>query len=69
MVAEGHLLVNHTDDHRSFTGYSTQTRPLTSAQRTAELSGAEAAVTAAGRTEDGTVVPAPVRGPGRRRAA
>lgn len=48
MVAEGHLLVNHTDDHRSFTGFSTQTRPLTAAQRAAELSGAEAAVAAVG---------------------
>jgi peptidoglycan/xylan/chitin deacetylase (PgdA/CDA1 family) len=48
MVAEGHILVNHTDDHRSFTGYSTGTRPLTRSQRTAELAGAEAAVTAAG---------------------
>ncbi len=48
MVAEGHIVVNHTDTHRSFTGYSTQTRPLTTAQRNAELSRAESAVAAAG---------------------
>jgi peptidoglycan/xylan/chitin deacetylase (PgdA/CDA1 family) len=48
MVAEGHLLLNHTQHHRSFTGYSTSTAPLTTAQRTAELRDAERAVAAAG---------------------
>jgi peptidoglycan/xylan/chitin deacetylase (PgdA/CDA1 family) len=51
MVAEGHLLLNHTQDHRSFTGYSTATAPLTAGQRIAELRGAEDAVRAAARVE------------------
>lgn len=33
MVAEGHQLINHTYDHRSFTGESPNTDPLTSAER------------------------------------
>ncbi len=47
IVAEGHLAMNHTDDHRSFTGLSTSTAPLTAAERRAELDGAEAAIVAA----------------------
>jgi peptidoglycan/xylan/chitin deacetylase (PgdA/CDA1 family) len=47
MAAEGHLLVNHTDRHLSFTGFSTGDAPLTRAQRRAALEGAEAAVVAA----------------------
>ena len=39
--------MNHTDDHRSFTGLSTSTAPLTAAERRAELDGAEAAIVAA----------------------
>ena len=38
--------MNHTDTHRSFTGFSTNTAPLSSAERAAQLAGAEAALTA-----------------------
>ncbi|MBX6343110.1 MAG: polysaccharide deacetylase family protein, partial [Thermomicrobiaceae bacterium] len=38
MVREGHSLINHTWDHRSFTGRSTGTAPLSSAERALELS-------------------------------
>lgn len=41
---DGHQLVNHTWDHRSFTGRSTGTSPLTRAQRLEELARAEAAI-------------------------
>jgi peptidoglycan-N-acetylglucosamine deacetylase len=41
MVDEGHMLINHTVDHRSFTGFSTQSAPLTSPERAAELAGVE----------------------------
>ncbi len=44
--AEGHLVVNHTDRHVSWTGRSTGTAPLTTAQRVAELATAEAALLA-----------------------
>ncbi len=37
MVAEGHLLIDHTQDHRSFTGVSTRTGGLSSAERRAEI--------------------------------
>jgi peptidoglycan/xylan/chitin deacetylase (PgdA/CDA1 family) len=47
MAAEGHLLVNHTDRHLSFTGYSTNTAPLTRQQRWDALAGAESAIRAA----------------------
>jgi peptidoglycan/xylan/chitin deacetylase (PgdA/CDA1 family) len=41
----GHVIVNHTDTHRSFTGVSTNTPPLSSAERVAELERADAAIT------------------------
>jgi peptidoglycan/xylan/chitin deacetylase (PgdA/CDA1 family) len=44
MATEGHLLVNHTDRHLSFTGFSSDTQPLTRAQRFAALAGAESAI-------------------------
>ncbi len=44
MVNEGHELINHTYDHGSFTGYSTDAPPLTQAQRWNELERAEAIV-------------------------
>jgi peptidoglycan-N-acetylglucosamine deacetylase len=47
IAAEGHLVINHTDDHRSFTGVSTGTVPLTTAERRAELDAAEAAIVGA----------------------
>jgi peptidoglycan/xylan/chitin deacetylase (PgdA/CDA1 family) len=50
VVAEGHLVVNHTDRHLSFTGRSTGTAPLTFAQRQAALAGAEQALRAVGAT-------------------
>lgn len=46
MVDEGHLLVNHTYDHRSFTGLSTGAAPLTAAERRDELTRADQAVAA-----------------------
>lgn len=50
IVREGHLVVNHTDRHLSFTGRSTGTAPLTFAQRRAALLGAEQALQAVGAT-------------------
>jgi peptidoglycan/xylan/chitin deacetylase (PgdA/CDA1 family) len=47
IVAEGHQLMNHTQDHASFTGASTGKAPLTTAQRVAELEQANAAIVAA----------------------
>ena len=37
MAAEGHQLINHTWSHRSFTGFSSRTRPLTTSERRVEL--------------------------------
>ncbi len=49
--ADGHLLINHTYDHASFTGLSTGGPPLTAAQRALELSRTETTVYhLAGRT-------------------
>jgi peptidoglycan/xylan/chitin deacetylase (PgdA/CDA1 family) len=42
----GHVIVNHTDTHRSFTGVSTHTPPLSSAERIAELQRGDAAISA-----------------------
>jgi peptidoglycan/xylan/chitin deacetylase (PgdA/CDA1 family) len=47
MVAEGHALVNHTFDHRSFTGRSTHGAALTDDQRLAEIERADQAISAA----------------------
>jgi peptidoglycan/xylan/chitin deacetylase (PgdA/CDA1 family) len=47
MAAEGHLLVNHTDGHRSFTGASTGAAPLDRVERWRELDRAEASISAA----------------------
>jgi peptidoglycan/xylan/chitin deacetylase (PgdA/CDA1 family) len=44
LVADGHTFINHTQDHRSFTGHSTGTRALTSAERRAEVTSADATV-------------------------
>lgn len=44
LVADGHTFIDHTQDHRSFTGHSTGTRPLTSAQRRAEVLNAESTI-------------------------
>ena len=44
MVADGHLLINHTYSHASFTGLSTGAQPLTRAQRWAELDRTEAII-------------------------
>lgn len=44
VVREGHLVVNHSDGHPSFTGRSTGAPPLTRAQRWRELAAAEASV-------------------------
>jgi peptidoglycan/xylan/chitin deacetylase (PgdA/CDA1 family) len=37
MVSEGHELINHSYDHPSFTGLSTNSRPLTQEQRWSQL--------------------------------
>lgn len=37
IVADGHTLINHTYDHKSFTGNSTGATPLTQAERWEEL--------------------------------
>lgn len=46
MVDEGHMLMNHTETHRSWTGFSTSAAPLTSAERAAELRATEAVIQA-----------------------
>ncbi len=50
MAAEGHQLVNHTWSHPSFTGASTGSRPLSTAERLDQLARAEAAIVAASGT-------------------
>jgi peptidoglycan/xylan/chitin deacetylase (PgdA/CDA1 family) len=42
---EGHVIINHTYDHASFTGLSTTGKPLTQQQRWAELDRAEQILT------------------------
>jgi peptidoglycan/xylan/chitin deacetylase (PgdA/CDA1 family) len=42
MAAEGHRFINHTWNHGSFTGLSTNTRPLTREQRWSQLDRTEA---------------------------
>lgn len=37
IVADGHMIINHTYDHRSFTGVSTGLTPLTNAEQIDEL--------------------------------
>jgi peptidoglycan-N-acetylglucosamine deacetylase len=44
MAAEGHLVINHTLDHRSFTGLSDQGAGLAAASRRAELEQADALI-------------------------
>ena len=41
IVAEGHSIVNHTYDHRSFTGVSSHTAPLSPGDRIAEIAHAD----------------------------
>lgn len=40
ILEEGHLLFNHSDSHRSWTGRSPGTEPLTEDERTTEVTGA-----------------------------
>lgn len=47
-MGEAGQILNHTYDHRSFTGYSTSSGPLSSAERRGELDQAEAAIRATG---------------------
>lgn len=47
MVDEGHLVFNHTENHKSFTGYSPGTEPLTEQERSDEITQANAAIEAA----------------------
>lgn len=44
MVDEGHLLMNHTYDHASFTGYSPGTAALTAEERRREIERTEAVI-------------------------
>jgi peptidoglycan-N-acetylglucosamine deacetylase len=44
MARDGDVLMNHTFDHRSFTGYSSNAVPLTTPQRTWEIESAESVV-------------------------
>jgi peptidoglycan-N-acetylglucosamine deacetylase len=44
MAAEGHLVINHTLDHRSFTGLSDEGTGLVAARRRAELEQADALI-------------------------
>ena len=44
IVREGHTVMNHTYSHRSFTGYSTGTAPLSYKQRAGELRNTESVV-------------------------
>ena len=41
MAADGHLLINHSEDHPSFTGISTGTPPLSREERISQLQKAE----------------------------
>jgi peptidoglycan/xylan/chitin deacetylase (PgdA/CDA1 family) len=43
--AEGHSIVNHTYDHRSFTGVSSHAAPLSPAERIAEIAHADQVLT------------------------
>jgi peptidoglycan/xylan/chitin deacetylase (PgdA/CDA1 family) len=45
IVADGHQIMNHTNDHQSFTGLSTNSPPLTRAERLDELATADAIFT------------------------
>jgi peptidoglycan/xylan/chitin deacetylase (PgdA/CDA1 family) len=44
MAADGHLVINHTLDHRSFTGFSDKLGGLSAARRRAELDDADALI-------------------------
>jgi peptidoglycan/xylan/chitin deacetylase (PgdA/CDA1 family) len=44
MAADGHLVINHTLDHRSFTGVSDQLGGLSTSKRRAELTDADAII-------------------------
>jgi peptidoglycan-N-acetylglucosamine deacetylase len=44
MAADGHMVINHTLDHRSFTGVSDQRGGLSAARRRAELDDADAII-------------------------
>ncbi len=46
IVADGHPLMNHSEDHPSFTGLSTHTGPLTREERISQLEQAEEVVKA-----------------------
>ncbi|HEY4938567.1 MAG TPA: polysaccharide deacetylase family protein [Actinomycetota bacterium] len=45
IVAEGHSIVNHTYDHRSFTGVSSHAAPLSPGDRIAEIAHADQVLT------------------------
>jgi peptidoglycan-N-acetylglucosamine deacetylase len=46
MANEGHHFINHSQSHPSFTGFSTSSKPLTSAQRQAQLTAADDVISA-----------------------
>ncbi len=47
IAADGHVVMNHSQDHPSFTGYSTGTAPLSRQERIDELDQADVAIRAA----------------------
>lgn len=46
IASGGHVIMNHTDTHLSFTGFSTHTAPLPAGERVVEISRADAAIAA-----------------------
>jgi peptidoglycan-N-acetylglucosamine deacetylase len=46
VASAGHHLINHSQSHPSFTGFSTSSKPLTTAQRQAELAAADDVISA-----------------------
>lgn len=52
MLREGHVLINHSDSHPSFTGYSTGSAALSAEERATEIRAAEQAVAAITGSEE-----------------
>jgi peptidoglycan/xylan/chitin deacetylase (PgdA/CDA1 family) len=46
IARDGHVIVNHSDTHQSFTGYSTHTSALSATERVDQLNRADAAIEA-----------------------
>ena len=50
IALDGHVIVNHTDTHQSFTGFSTHTPALSAAERATQLERADTSIAAITRT-------------------